>query len=298
MQSPKTLIKLIIMATMGLWAMAAQAAPSPWLEVSKSGSGPAVMLIPGLASSTDVWAKTTAHLQDRFTVYQVQIKGFAGTPAAPGMDKDGLLAGLGENLANYIRDNQLDHPVIVGHSMGGYLALQLGRDHAGLISKAVIVDALPFYSLIMQPNPTAKSMKPMAATFKAQVIEGAGMDPAQRRRFQRQMLSQMVMDDASLDAVTNWSLKSDARVVGQAVYELMTSDLRSDLAAMHTPTLVLAAWAPAGPYNREQTLGFWARHYASFKGATVEVISPTRHFIMLDQPAAFLARLDAFLTEG
>ncbi|MDQ7019801.1 MAG: alpha/beta hydrolase [Robiginitomaculum sp.] len=290
-------IKLTIMVIIGLWAMAAQAAVPSWLEVSKAGTGSAVMLIPGLASSTDVWAETTVHLQDRFTVYQVQIKGFAGSPAAPGMDKDGLLDGLVDALAAYIGENDLDHPVVVGHSMGGYLALRLARDHADLIRKAVIVDALPFYSLIMSPNPTAQNMQPMAARFRAQVIAGAKMDPAQRRPAQRQMLSRMVMDLAGLDAVTNWSLQSDAKVVGQAVYELMTSDLREDLAAMTTPTLVLTAWEPGGRYTREQTLGFWARHYASHKAARVEVISPARHFIMLDQPAAFMARLDAFLAE-
>lgn len=297
MKHLKTLIKLSIMAMIGLWAMAAQAAPSSWLTVSKSGTGPAVMLIPGLASSTDVWAETTAHLQDRYTVYQVQVKGFAGVPAASGMDKEGLLDGLVEALAAYIRENDLDHPVIVGHSMGGYLALRLERDHADLIRKAVIVDALPFYSLIMSPNPTAQNMQPMAARFRAQVMAGADMDPVQRRPMQRQMLSRMVMDQAGLGAVTNWSLQSDAKVVGQAVYELMTSDLREDLVAMKTPTLVLTAWEPGGRFNKEQTLGFWAHHYASHKGANVEVIAPARHFIMLDQPAAFLARLDAFLAE-
>jgi pimeloyl-ACP methyl ester carboxylesterase len=288
-----------LMATLLLAAFApsTRAGTDSWIEVSHKGSGPALLFIPGLASSKNVWADTAAHLKDRYSVYQVQVKGFAGAPADPAMYKDGLLDGLSDALAAYIRNNNLDHPVVIGHSMGGYLALRLERDHGDLISKVMVVDALPFYSLIIKPGPTEDNMKPMAAGFKAQVIAGAKMDPAQRRPSQRQMLTRLVADKAGLETVTDWGMNSDANVVGQAVYELMTSDLRGDQSAMKTPTLVLTAWEPGGRFNKTQTKGFWAHHYAPHKAATVEVISPARHFIMLDQPKAFMARLDAFLAE-
>ncbi len=274
-----------------------RAEQNPWIEVSKEGSGPPVLLIPGLSSSADVWAGTAAYLAKSYTVYRVQVKGFAASPAAPGMDEDGLMDGLTNALASFIKDNDLKQPVIVGHSMGGYLALRLARDHPALISKAMIVDALPFYSVILNPTATVQNMKPIAVNYKAQLIAGAKLDESVRRPQQRQMLSYMVTGEDDLGKVVSWAMDSDAAVVGQAVFELMTSDLRGDLASMKTPTLVLAAWASGGPYTKTQMLGYWQSQYAAHTTAKVELMSPARHFIMLDQPGDFVTRVDAFLSE-
>ncbi len=293
----KFLSVLAIMLALSFGALSARAEENNWIKVSKSGHGPAVMLIPGLSSSATVWDQTAKHLKNRYRVYQVQIKGFAGEMAAPDMDEDGLLDGLTVALANYIKDNRLHHPIVIGHSMGGYLALRLEHDYGDLIGKAVIVDALPFYSTIINPAATAENMKPMAANYKAQLKSIANMAPETRQPLQRQMLTPLVTAAHDLDTITKWGLDSDANVVSQAVYELMTSDLRGDLTVMHTPTLVLTAWAEGGPYSKEQTLGFWKGQYADHKAAKVKLVEPSRHFIMLDQPDAFLAAIDGYLSQ-
>jgi N-formylmaleamate deformylase len=46
-------------------------------------------------------------------------------------------------LADYIRKNNLDKPVVVGHSLGGYLALLLAVKYPDLPGKLVIVDSYP-----------------------------------------------------------------------------------------------------------------------------------------------------------
>jgi pimeloyl-ACP methyl ester carboxylesterase len=268
-----------------------------WISVSKTGTGPALILIPGLSSSSDVWSKTARHLSNRYTVYQVQIKGFAGMAGEMGMDKGGLLDGLTEALGTYIRDNALGQPPVIGHSMGGFLALRLQRDYPAQIGKTIIVDALPFYSLIVKAGATEENMKPIAEGFRAQIIAGAKMDPVLRRKAQQQMLTRLVTDQDGLETIVEWSMKSDAKIVGQAVFELMTSDIRGALPKMTSPTLVLAAWAPGGPYTKAQTLGFWQHHYAAHPNAQVQTVSPARHFIMLDQPEIFFGKVDAFLTK-
>lgn len=78
---------------------------------------------------------------------------------------------------------------------------------------------------------------------------------------------------------------------------MRAADRRGGLPSMKTQTLVLTAWEPGGRFTKAQTLRFWSEHYAAHSAAKVEVISPSRHFIMFDQPSAFMARLDAFLAE-
>ncbi len=290
---------MLLLASVAVFAPSAVFADqASWIDVKVEGEGPSVILIPGLSSSSDVWTATAAALKPTHRVHLVQVKGFADSAAAQSMDSDGLMAGLTAQLAEYITTHTSARPTVIGHSMGGYLALRLSRDHPTLIGKIVIVDALPFYSTLFNPAATAEGMKATATGFKAQVIAGAAQDPAQRRPQQSRMLSNMVTGADDLNTVTDWAMQSDAKVVGQAVFELMTSDLRGDLAGLKTPSLVLAAWAPGGPFSQAQTLGFWQGQYAAHPTVIVETVSSAKHFIMLDQPDVFITRIKAFLTES
>src|ERR1043166_1191761 len=89
---------------------AATMAPTESLPfgVRVTGHGPPMILIPGLASSADVWATTVAHEQSRFTCHVIELPGFAGQPAIPAP----ILPKVRDALAGYIRDHHLDHPVV------------------------------------------------------------------------------------------------------------------------------------------------------------------------------------------
>jgi N-formylmaleamate deformylase len=71
-----------------------------------------------------------------------------------------------KDLAVYIRKNKLDKPVIVGHSLGGFMALWLAAREPDLVGPLVIVDSLPFLAGVMQPDATADSVKPMAENMR------------------------------------------------------------------------------------------------------------------------------------
>jgi len=56
--------------------------------------------------------------QDRYQIHVLSLAGFAGVPRVAGP----LIENAREGLAAYIRTNHLEKPVIVGHSLGGFLA--------------------------------------------------------------------------------------------------------------------------------------------------------------------------------
>ncbi|WP_426037211.1 alpha/beta fold hydrolase [Brevundimonas sp. DC300-4] len=100
-------------------AGASQTAPfaSDRLSVEVFGSGPDVILIPGLASSREVWRPLATRLAATHRVHLVQLAGFAGEPWNHG---DGpFVTPEVEELARYIAVLGLDHPAVIGHSMGG-----------------------------------------------------------------------------------------------------------------------------------------------------------------------------------
>jgi pimeloyl-ACP methyl ester carboxylesterase len=90
--------------------------------VTTVGHGPPIVFIPGLSSPGSVWDRAVAHLAKRYTCHVLTLAGFAGQPAMPGApflprERDAILA--------YIRAHHLERPVVVGHSLGGFLAFAI-----------------------------------------------------------------------------------------------------------------------------------------------------------------------------
>jgi pimeloyl-ACP methyl ester carboxylesterase len=84
-----------------------------------SSKGPALILIPGLASGPWVWADTTARLSGQYSIYLLTLPGFDGRKAVPGTTLDSL----SKDLATLIESRKFERPVLVGHSLGGTLSL-------------------------------------------------------------------------------------------------------------------------------------------------------------------------------
>ena len=93
------------------------------------GSGPDVILIPGLTASSAVWRPVVAAVPG-YRYHLIQVAGFAGAPAR-GNARGEMVAPLADEIARYIAVNHLDHPAVVGHSMGGTLALMIAARHPG-----------------------------------------------------------------------------------------------------------------------------------------------------------------------
>lgn len=271
-------------------AAPAPVSPAPAIAtpfaVKVTGHGPPMIFIPGLASSGDVWAATVAHLQDRFTCYVLTLPGFAGQPAVPGP----LLPRMREAIAAYLVAAKLDHPIIVGHSLGGVLALELGIDHPELVRRLVIVESLPFLADAFAPGITADAARAMAG----QIRDGMLQQPSGGDR-QREMINTMVTKPADQATVLAWGKASDRATVADGMYGVMTTDLRDDLAKITAPTLVLGAWQ-GRPGSHAQTEKVYDTQYAKLRGVKIAINDTTRHFVMLDDPAYWLAQLDAFVT--
>lgn len=80
------------------------------------GSGPDVVLIPGLNSSPRAWASTVAAMPG-YRYHLVQVAGFGGAPAGGNKAGD-VAAPVAEEIARYLREAGLERPAVIGHSMG------------------------------------------------------------------------------------------------------------------------------------------------------------------------------------
>ena len=144
-------------------------APGRFTVVDQGTVGkPDVLMIPGMSSSRAVWDGEAKRLAPNYRLHLVQVNGFGGAPA--GLNANGpILVPIVEELHAYIVANKM-HPVVVGHSMGGLITLMLAARHPDDVKKIVIVDALPFAAVLMDPAATAESMMPQVEAIKQQIL--------------------------------------------------------------------------------------------------------------------------------
>ena len=106
----------------------------------------------------------------------------------------------------------------------------------------------------------------------------------------------MVTKDSDLDRLIAWGLASDRTAVTDAMIELMSADLRPEMAKIKSPTLVMGAWIGYKDYtNRQQTEENQRRQYARLAGVTLRITDTARHFIMWDDPNWMFTQMDSFL---
>lgn len=254
------------------------------------GKGPDVILIPGLASPRDVWDGTRAALAGKYRLHIVQIKGFDGGDPGPNVAGP-IIDPAVEQIDAYIVANKLKSPAVIGHSMGGLMALLLAKRHAADVGKVMIVDSLPWVGVIFAPNATVAQMEPTAKAIAAKMAASYGQPAdmaAQTANAQR-----LALKPDSVAKVAAWGAKADPRVVGQAFYEDMTIDLRDQMGSITTPITLTYPFSAALPQAVADPL--YRGSYAPAPHVTYVPIGDAAHFIMLDQPAAFEAAVAAFL---
>ncbi|MGE4431336.1 MAG: alpha/beta fold hydrolase [Sphingobium sp.] len=256
----------------------AAAFTSKRLTVTQQGTagpkGRDILLIAGLASGPDIWKGLAARLPGH-RLHLVHIAGFAHMPA--GANATGpLLSSLVDELARYLTSGNIQAPVIIGHSMGGILAMMLALRRDLAIDRLMVVDMLPEGAAML--GGTAQGLGYLAGQLNG-YLSGT--------KAGRQLLARMVMDTPGAEG-------SDPQVVAQALTELAQIDLTPRLAALTRPLKVVYAL----PADKEMAANQQQRYrsaYAQARTASLSGIGPSGHAIMLDQPARFAEAVTTFL---
>ena len=259
----------------------------PTFSGTVTGRGPEMILIPGLLSSGDVWRSTVQKYQGQYTLHTVTLAGFGG-PEPVGAP---FLSRVRDEIIGYIRSQKLDKPVVVGHSLGGFLAFWIAATAPDQVGGVIAVDGVPFLPALGNPKATADSMSSQAKQIAAIY---ASLSPEQLVAQSRIAMTSMITPPAELETAMTWVAKSDAKATGIAVAELSSTDLREQVAAITSPVLLIAALGSIPQPMRPTAEQAYRAQVARIPGARVK-IAMTRHFIMLDDPAFLFAAMDEFL---
>ena len=240
-------------------------------SVVVKGSGPDVILIPGLNSSRSIWNGTVAAVPG-YRYHLVHVAGFAGEPAG-GNARGAVVAGVADEIARYIAASGLKRPAVIGHSMGGTVTMMVAARHPQLVGRAMVVDMLPQPAGLVGYDaagvrPLADALAGLASTEDGQALVGAFAG----------LFGGPIAEDR----------RSDNRVVARATHELALLDLTPELGRIKAPLTVVYA-------GIEGADRVYPAAYARKPGARLVRVANSGHAVMLDQPQAFQKAVREFL---
>ncbi len=282
-------------ALLGSGTLRAQSATPAPFAVQVTGKGPAMLFIPGLTSSGAVWDDMVAALSDRYECHVFTLAGFAGQP--PVQADSTWLQRMRDAIVAYTKSRRLDRPIIVGHSLGGFLALDIAAREPSLPRAVINVDGLPFLPATISPTATLESVRPMVAQMRQAMTGGNAAQAAQAEQMQEMQLRSMVRDTSKLPRVRAMGRASDRATVSEAMAALYAVDLRPDLARITAPVLNLHAWVAYRSFGqtRERMEQLLANQYAMLRNGTTRISDTAYHFIMYDEPQWLIGEMRAFL---
>ncbi len=284
--------QLILLITLLMSSAAFSGQKDYDFKVTVHGKGQAMLLIPGLSNAAEVWDSTVDKYQGQYEMHTVTLPGFAGQPALE--NKENYLLQVRDQLLQYIAQHQWQKPVVVGHSLGGYVAMLMAIEQPKLFDKIVIVDSVPFIPALTMPGATEETSQAMATAMKAQM---SNQTEEMQAASLNMILATMITDKEKIKLAHQWGMDSDSETVNQAMYEMMTQDIRQEIAVIQSPTLVMGSWIAYKSFgmSHERLASSYGAQYELLKGHQLAITDIGKHFIMWDDPDFYFATMNAFL---
>jgi len=252
--------------------------------VKSLGKGIPIIMIPGYGCGGEVWNETAEKLKNEYECHILTLPGFAGQKSI----NDPILETVRGEVISYIKEKKLTNTILMGHSLGGFMALWIGSSDPALFSKIIVVDGLPFVSAVGNPSLTAEKAK---SVFNKDVIIKQMQDMSDETFNKNSEIGaqSMVTDEENAKDIAQWGKKSDRKTLASVFYEMSTVDLRDSITNINVPVLVLGS--NHGTVKETQEL--FEIQYKNLKNKTIH-ITDSKHFIMFDKPEWLYNEITSF----
>lgn len=271
-------IKKLLFRILIFSALSTTAQGKPF-EVKVTGEGDPILLFPGFACTGEVWDTTVTELSKE---YECHVFTFAGFGDVAAIEKP-WLPKIKEGVEAYVSENKLENPVLMGHSLGGALALWMAAE-GNSYKELIIVDALPSTGALMMPDFKSEYMV-YDSPYNKQLL---AMNDTDFETMVVQMASGMTKEKSNQEIIKNWMILADRETYVYGYTDLLKLDLREDLSKINAPVTILAA---TEPYGLEMAKSTYDLQYKELAEYTIEFANGSSHFIMYDQPQWFIENL-------
>ncbi len=239
---------------------------------------PPLVILHGMLGSSRNWTTMARCLSEHFEVWTVDLRNHGTSPHATAMTYPAMAA----DLAAFLDREQLEKPVLAGHSMGGKVAMRFAVESPDRISGLVVVDIAPKTYAPRWDHELAilQAIDLGSLNSRAEAEERLKVDIADWA-FRKFLLTNLVRDSGNKGF--RWAINLD--VIRGALPELFLKGIDSE-ASYHGPTLFLRG--ERSRFVQDRDLDSIQEH---FPKARVETIAKAGHNVHFDQPEAFAEQL-------
>lgn len=134
------------------------------------GPGPSVLIIPGIVSPAVLWRHVGEWLSEEYNCFILDVRGRGLSEAGHHLNYG--IDACANDVISFVEATELDAPIVVGHSMGGRIALRAAALSQGLFGGLVLVDP-PTSGPGRRPYPLskAKTLRLLRAAMRGEALE-------------------------------------------------------------------------------------------------------------------------------
>jgi pimeloyl-ACP methyl ester carboxylesterase len=254
-----------------------------------SGDGPPVLLIHGLAGNWQNWLENIPRIGQERRVYALDLPGF-GASEMP--EEDVSITGYARCVHELCERLELPPAVVVGNSMGGFVAAEVGIRHPEQCDRLVLVSAAGISVNSLSRRPTVTGARVFAALAARTAAQSHRV--VTRPRLRHLALQTVARHPTRLKPDLTWEMIQGAGKDGflPALEALLDYDFRDRLPEISCPTLVI--WG-------EEDMLVPVKDAREFErlidAARCVVLEDTGHVPMLERPGAFNECLLEFMAD-
>ncbi|NCQ34464.1 alpha/beta hydrolase [bacterium] len=231
-----------------------------------------MVLIHGLGGNDTIWDEVAPYLMGTFNVFRFELAGHGQTQPI----KNPSIAAEVKRLEQFIADNGVEYPTIVGHGLGGMIALQYALAHPADVHRLIVMDAAP-HQLI-------------SAAEKSHVADLLMTD---YDRFVASRYLQMSDNAAVTDEVVDMALRTDSATFISLLLSSFDFDVTERLDTLSVPLLIIGSeyMFPDPDLSRKVLVDLG---WDNTRSLTFKRIEHAGYYMMLDRPVYTASVLLAF----
>lgn len=246
------------------------------------GQGPPLLILHGLLGSLDNWMPHAQILAPQFQVFLLDLRNHGRSPHAAEFSYDLMAA----DLAGFIHEHNLDTVNLLGHSMGGKVAMRFAQLHPEQVRQLIVADMSPRE----YPPRYAEILAAMHALELSRLQQRADAEAALTAVAPEKSLRQFLLKNIGRDDVGQMRWKPNVASLS-ANYPLIRAALPVE-PKFTGPTLFIRGGQ--SDYIRDADV---ALIHQTFPRARLETIATAGHWLHAEAPAEFLRLVTTCLND-
>ncbi|MDD5578923.1 MAG: alpha/beta fold hydrolase [Methylobacter sp.] len=240
-----------------------------------------LIILHGFFASSRNWRSIAEKLSAKFHVYVLDMRNHGESPHNPCMDYPAMAA----DLLLFLNNHRLNSVSLLGHSMGGKVAMWFALNNPGYVNKLIVVDIAPvnykhrFDDLIQALK--ALPLNEISNRKQAEILLASVIPELSYRQF---LLQNLILKNGG------YCWRIDLDIFQRMAPNIIAFPDTGHLAPFTRKTLFIAGENSnyLKPYNITKL----------FPTAILSIVASAGHWLHVQQPGVFLALVEKFLQDG